>query len=67
MHLASVAPSLLMAIPPVLTFGGFLFCPADCIEIFRAIQCKEVLAEKLDSMIQLERYGTGQKRKRMQQ
>jgi hypothetical protein len=56
-----------MAIPPVLMSGSFVFCPAECIEIFRAIRCKEFLAEKPDSMIPLERYGAGQKRKRMQQ
>jgi len=34
-----------MIIPPVLTVGSFVFCSADCIEIFRAIRYKEVLAE----------------------
>jgi len=56
-----------MALPTVLMFGSFVFCPAECIEIFRAIRCQEALAEKLDSLIQVERYGPGQKRKRMQQ
>jgi hypothetical protein len=57
-----------MAITHDLTVGSFVFCSADCIETFRAIRCKEVLAaEKLDSMIQLETYGPGQKRQRMQQ
>jgi hypothetical protein len=31
-----------------LMFGSFVFCPAECIEIFRAIRCQEALAEKLD-------------------
>jgi len=56
-----------MKIPPVLTVGSFVFCSADCIEIFLPIRCKEILAEKLDFMIQLVTYSPGQKRKGMQQ
>jgi len=67
MHFVFFASTLQMALPTVLMFGSFVFCPAECIEIFRAIRCQEALAEKLDSLIQVERYGPGQKRKRMQQ
>jgi hypothetical protein len=35
--------------------------------VFRAIRCIEILAEKLECMIQLERYGPGQILERMLQ